>query len=69
MKGIYLIVVGDKTALVHARYVHEGGMVEFYDAVTGVLRGSAGINWWNEPGHVVEYRGTLPKESEKGKWL
>ena len=69
MKGVWLVVIGDKTAIVHAKFVMDGGMVEFTDAVTGVLRGCAGINWWNESGHAVRYTGTLPAQQEGDKWL
>lgn len=54
---VYAVVIGNKTPatrLVTVKLAMDGGMVEFHDAATGRSAGSAGINWWNEPGHVIE---------------
>lgn len=67
--GPYLTTIAGKSALVFAYPVNGGLAVEFYDAVTSVHRGSAGINWFNEPGHVVEYHGNIPRVPEKGRWV
>ena len=35
-----------KTHLVRPNIIYDGGMVEFYDAITDVYVGCCGINWW-----------------------
>lgn len=67
--GPWAVVIGDKTAIVLVELVHDGGMVEFKDAVTGVPRGCAGIHWWLEAGHKVEYDAPLPKAQDPEKWI
>jgi hypothetical protein len=66
--GPYLTTIAGKSAVVFAYPVREGSMVEFYDAVTGVHRGCAGINWFDESGHVVPYNGPFPKIPDKERW-
>lgn len=68
-RGPWLVVIGDKTAIVYVELVHDGGMVEFADAVSGVPRGCAGIHWWHESGHAVRYEGDLPRQQDAKKWI
>lgn len=69
MQGVYLTTIAGKAAIVRASEVMDGGMVEFFDAVTYEHRGCAGSNWWREPGHAVPYDGPLPRLPVRGRWL
>lgn len=69
-KTLYITTIEGKTAVVTASKVRGGSLVEFRDAVTGEVRGCAGINWWTEPGHVVFYNGPLPSLPDpRRNWL
>jgi len=65
----FITTIDGKTAVVYAEEAMDGGMVEFYDAVTGEHRGCAGIHWWNTKKHRVRYKGRLPRLPEEGRWL
>lgn len=68
-RGPWILTVARKTRVVFAESVYDGGMVQFYDAVTHEPAGSCGIHWWLEAGHKVLYHGSLPELPEEGKWL
>lgn len=68
-KGPWIVTVEGKTAVVCVELVHDGGMVEFTDAVTGEPRGCAGIHWWLERKHSVRYEGELPSLPDEGRWI
>lgn len=72
---VYSVVIGNvrkgeqRTRLVTAKLAMDGAMVEFHDAATGGLAGSAGINWWREPGHALEVPSEyVPMVPDPAKW-
>lgn len=68
MSEIYVTIIEGKTAVVTAKEAMDGGMVEFYDAVSGEYRGCAGIHWWQEEEHKVPYVDRLPSE-DRARWI
>jgi hypothetical protein len=68
-EGVWIVVIGDRTQVVTVEQVHDGGMVEFTDAVTGKVVGCAGIHWWRVPEHRVKYGGTLPQQQDPKQWI
>lgn len=68
MDGVWIAIIGNRTAVVTVEPAMDGGMVEFFDAVSGDPRGCAGINWWNTNEHRVAYDGPLPSIPEPARW-
>ncbi len=68
-KGPWVVLVGDRTRVVTVKSAHDGGMVEFLDAVTGEPAGCAGVHWFMDPANKVRYEGRLPVEPEPGRWI
>lgn len=69
MSPYFITIINGKTAVVTVHEAHDGGMVEFRDAVSGEVRGSAGIHWWQEDAHKVQYSGPLPSEDDRDRWI
>jgi hypothetical protein len=67
--GTHVVSIGERLVVASVKLVHEGGMVEFSNPVTGEVVGSAGIRWWDEKKHHVPYRGPFPQMPDKDRWI
>lgn len=67
--GIHITKIAGRTSIVRVKVTYDGGMVEFWDPITGVNRGCAGINWWKEKKHHTLYTGPLPVIPDEDRWI